>query len=120
MSKRRNKKDKQKKKASPQQEAKRPAAAPKVAASKVATPRVQQKKKTTTGDRALTFGPDTYKWMAIGFGLILVGLFLMAGARGDNFAEFDESYIYGFRRITLAPIVILGGIGTVAYAILKK
>ncbi|MEM1359059.1 MAG: DUF3098 domain-containing protein [Bacteroidota bacterium] len=44
----------------------------------------------------------------------------MAGARGDQFNEFDESYIYGFRRITLAPIVMLVGLGTVVFAVLKK
>ncbi|MEM9259848.1 MAG: DUF3098 domain-containing protein, partial [Bacteroidota bacterium] len=36
------------------------------------------------------------------------------------FNEFDESYIYGFRRITLAPILILAGLGTVIFAVLKK
>jgi hypothetical protein len=70
--------------------------------------------------RALTFGKDTYTWMGIGFALVILGLLLMSGGRGDDPAVFDESVIYSFRRITLAPIVMLAGLGTVIYAILKK
>lgn len=70
--------------------------------------------------RPLTFGRDTYIWMGIGFGLVVLGLLLMSGGRGEDPAVFDESVIYSFRRITLAPLVILGGLGTVIYAILKK
>ncbi|MFK8163503.1 MAG: DUF3098 domain-containing protein [Lewinella sp.] len=70
--------------------------------------------------RALTFGRDTYLWMGIGFALVILGMLLMSGGRGDDPAVFDENVIYSFRRITLAPIVILSGLGTVIYAILKK
>ncbi|MEL7161889.1 MAG: DUF3098 domain-containing protein [Bacteroidota bacterium] len=115
MSKRRNKKDKQKARSTA-----KPAATATPAQPKVAKPKATYNQPANKSARPLTFGPDTYKWMGIGFALVLIGLLLMSGSRGDEFAEFDESYIYGFRRITLAPIVILGGIGTVAYAILKK
>lgn len=70
--------------------------------------------------RPLTFGKDTYTWMGIGFALVVVGLLLMSGGRGEDPNVFDESVIYSFRRITLAPIVMLAGLGTVIYAILKK
>lgn len=70
--------------------------------------------------RALTFGKDTYLWMGIGFALVIVGLLLMSGGRGDDPTVFDESIIYSFRKITLAPIVMLAGLGTVIYAVLKK
>lgn len=70
--------------------------------------------------RELTFGRQTYLFMGIGFALVLLGLLLMAGDRGENYAEFDVDYIYSFRRITLAPIVILGGLGVVIYGIFKK
>ncbi len=70
--------------------------------------------------RPLTFGPETYKWMGIGFGLVLLGLILMAGSRGADYDTFDVDRLYGFRRITLAPIVILAGLGTVVFAIFKK
>lgn len=70
--------------------------------------------------RELTFGKQTYIFMGIGFALVLLGLLLMSGGRGTEFNEFDTDQIYSFRRITLAPIAILGGLGTVIYAILKK
>jgi hypothetical protein len=73
-----------------------------------------------SSNRALTFGKETYKWMGIGFALVIIGLLLMSGGRGDDPTVFDENVIYSFRRITLAPIVMLAGLGTVIYAILKK
>ncbi|MFT6000583.1 MAG: hypothetical protein ACI81P_003046 [Neolewinella sp.] len=75
---------------------------------------------STVNKRGLTFGKDTYVWMGIGFALVILGLLLMSGGRGDDPNVFDESVIYSFRRITLAPIVMLAGLGTVIYAILKK
>ena len=90
---------------------------------RVAKPKIRIEEKVTataTEVRALTFGPETYKWMGIGFGLVMVGLFLMAGSRGDNFTEFDTDYIYSPVKITLAPAVILAGLGVVIYAVLKK
>ena len=94
-------------------------ATPRVAKPKI---RIEETRTATApvGDRALTFGPETYKWIGIGFGLVLLGLILMAGGRGDNFTEFDTSDIYSPVKLTVAPLVILGGLGTVIYAILKK
>ena len=94
-----------------------------VAAPKVAVPKVkfeEPRPRTTQGTRAMTFGPETYKWMGIGFGLVILGLILMAGSRGDNFAEFDPSDIYSPIKTTLAPAVILAGLGVTIFAILKK
>lgn len=70
--------------------------------------------------RPLTFGRQTYLFMGIGFALVLGGLLLMSGSRGTDYDAFDLDYIYGFRRITLAPIVILSGLGVVIYSIFKK
>lgn len=90
---------------------------------RVATPKVkfEESRATSTGSgRALTFGPETYKWMGIGFGLVVLGLILMSGSRGDNFNEFDVSDIYSPVKTTLAPALMLAGLGVVIYAILKK
>ena len=91
---------------------------------RVAAPKIRIEEEPTVTptpvSTELTFGPDTYKWMGIGFGLVILGLLLMAGSRGDNFAEFDTTYIYSFVKITLAPIIILAGLGTVTFAILRK
>jgi hypothetical protein len=43
---------------------------------------------------------------------------MSGGASEDPTAFSDE--IFSFRRITLAPIVVLTGYGTIFYAILKR
>ncbi|MEL6669829.1 MAG: DUF3098 domain-containing protein [Bacteroidota bacterium] len=68
----------------------------------------------------LVFGRDTYIWLAAGFGLILVGLLLMSGGGQPDPNEWDTGIIYSFRRITLAPLVMLAGVGVAIYAVLKK
>ena len=118
MSKQRKKKDdrREAQRAAQQQRAATPPRRSAPAPRPAATPR----NVSPENARPLTFGRDTYIWMAIGFGLVLLGMALMAGGRGDDPNVFDESVIYSFRRITLAPIVILAGLGTTIYAILKK
>ena len=119
---------KQRKKKTDRREAQREAAGqrdntPKAAATpRPATPRTSTRAAAVkpTESRELTFGRDTYIWMGIGFALVVLSLLLMSGGRGDDPTVFDENIIYSFRKITLAPIVMLAGLGTVAYAILKK
>ncbi|CAH1000192.1 hypothetical protein LEM8419_01340 [Neolewinella maritima] len=89
----------------------------------VATPKVAERRTTATVDRSaapLVFGPDTYRWLGGGFLLVVVGFLFMIGGRGDDPTVFDEDVIYSFRRITLAPLIILSGLGVVVYAIFKK
>jgi len=52
-----------------------------------------------------------------GIGLIMLGMLLMAGGSMPSRDVWDESIIYSFRRITLAPISILAGLAVVLYAI---
>ncbi|MGB3798267.1 MAG: DUF3098 domain-containing protein [Lewinella sp.] len=68
----------------------------------------------------LIFGKQTYIWLGGGFLLIVLGFLLMTGGRGDDPTVFDESVIYSWRKITLAPIIIISGLGVVTYAIFKK
>ena len=88
----------------------------------VAQPRVKSQRTAPAprSTRPLIFGPATYKWLGIGFALIVVGFFFMMGGRGDDPTVFDEKVIYSFWRITFAPIVILSGLGVTVYAIFKK
>lgn len=69
------------------------------------------------GDFAL--GISNYKLLAIGFGVIILGFILMAGGGSEDPNVFNAD-IYGFRRITLAPIVVLAGFAFEVYAIMKK
>ncbi len=68
----------------------------------------------------LIFGKQTYIWLGGGFLLIVLGFLLMTGGRGEDPTVFDETVIYSWRKITLAPIIILSGLCVVTYAIFKK
>jgi hypothetical protein len=66
---------------------------------------------------AILFDTKNYMYFAFGILMIVVGFFLMSGGGMDNPNEWDESKIYSSQRITLAPIVVLSGIGVVIYGI---
>jgi hypothetical protein len=68
----------------------------------------------------LLFNKENYKWIAVGFGLMLVGFMLMSGGKMTDPNVWDANTIYSFRRITLAPIVILAGLIVQIYAIFYK
>lgn len=64
-------------------------------------------------------GPENYRLLAIGFGIIVLGFLLMLGGRSDDPNVFNEK-MFSFRRITLAPIVVLAGFAFEIWAIMKK
>jgi membrane-bound ClpP family serine protease len=64
-------------------------------------------------------GKQNYYLILLGFVIILIGLFLLTGGKTENPNEFSKE-IFDFRRITLAPIIILGGFIFEIYAIMKK
>lgn len=75
--------------------------------------------KAIKSETALVFGRENYKWIGIGLALIAIGMLLMIGGFNENPNEWDEGSIYSMRRILLAPIVILTGLGIQIYAIFK-
>lgn len=60
-----------------------------------------------------------YLFLIAGIVVIILGFLLMSGGGSQNPNEFDPS-IFSFRRITLAPIVVLIGFGVVGYAIMYR
>ncbi len=62
---------------------------------------------------------ENYILIAIGFGVMVLGYILMAGGRTDDPNVFNDA-MFSFRRITLAPILIVGGFLFEIYAIMKK
>lgn len=60
-----------------------------------------------------------YKLLLVGFLIIILGFVLMSGGGGTTDEFFDYS-MFSFRRITLAPIVVVAGFVFEIYAILKK
>tara|TARA_B100000900_G_scaffold91613_2_gene74978 strand:+ start:3763 stop:3993 length:231 start_codon:yes stop_codon:yes gene_type:complete len=65
------------------------------------------------------FDRSNYKFVIIGIVFIILGFFLMSGGGSDNPEIFSEE-IYSFRRIRLAPALILLGFAIQVYAILKS
>ena len=65
------------------------------------------------------FEKVNYKILLIGLGVILLGFILMAGGGSDDPKVFNDA-IFNFRRIRLAPTVVLIGFGVTIYAILKN
>ena len=60
-----------------------------------------------------------YILLAAGFAVIVLGFVLMAGGGSDSPDEFDYA-MFSWRRITLAPILVIGGLVVEIYAILKR
>ena len=65
------------------------------------------------------FGKRNYQLMLIGLAFIAVGFILMSGGGSDNPEVFNEA-IYNFRRIRVAPTLVLIGFGIEIWAILAK
>lgn len=57
--------------------------------------------------------------IAAGFVTVIIGLFLMSGGRSENPSDFNPE-VFSFRRITLAPIVVLLGFVAVLVGIMKR
>src|ERR1700753_657638 len=66
------------------------------------------------------FSRENYRWMLIGIVLIALGLLLMGGGKSKDPNVFNPKEVYSFTRITLAPILILGGFVIEIFAIFRK
>lgn len=68
----------------------------------------------------LAFGKENYKWFAIAVVVVVIGYLLMVGGGADDPNVFNGDELFSFRRITMAPLIVLVGFGIAVYAILKK
>ena len=75
--------------------------------------------KTANETAGFALGKENYKLLAIGFAIIVVGFILLSGGGSDDPNVFSED-IFNFRRLTIAPIVLLIGFAFEIYAIMKK
>ena len=76
----------------------------------------EQKRKSDSKNNFI-FGKKNYKWMFIGLGFIALGFILMSGGGSDDPNIFNPE-IFSWRRIRLAPTLVLIGFGIQIYAIL--
>ena len=68
----------------------------------------------------LAFGKENYRLFAIAVAVVIVGYLLMVGGASDDPNVFNKEELFSFRRITLAPIIVLIGLGIGVYSIVKK
>lgn len=82
-----------------------------------------QKKQVKETDRGkglqFAFQRENYIYMFIGLALLTLGFLIMIGGGSDTTDKFSPA-IFDFRRITLAPLLILAGYGVEIYAIMKR
>jgi Protein of unknown function (DUF3098) len=66
------------------------------------------------------FGKENYIIMLAGLGLIAIGFLLMMGGKSDKLSEFNPKEVYSTTRITIAPMLIIGGFVLEIIGILRK
>ncbi len=69
--------------------------------------------------KTMLFGRKNYIFMLSGIGFIALGFILMSGGGSDN-PEIWNDAIFNFRRIRIAPMMILLGLAIEIYAIMRK
>ena len=77
----------------------------------------KKNKQPTTPKREFIFKRKNYMFLFIGLACIALGFILMSGGGSDDPNVFNPE-IYNFRRIRLAPTLVLIGLGIQVYAIL--
>jgi hypothetical protein len=80
---------------------------------------IDKKQQVSTTSNKL-FGKENYVWIIAGLVIIALGLFLMAGGNSADPNVFEAKEVYSKTRITVAPILILLGLGIEVFAIFRK
>jgi hypothetical protein len=81
---------------------------------------MNQKDNSKKGNEGFAIPRQNYLYLLIGFLIIIIGFALMIGGRSEDPNVFNGDEIFSFRRITLAPIVILAGFIFEMWAIMRK
>lgn len=76
-----------------------------------------EQKQKEVAKATFIFGKKNYKFMFIGLACIALGFILMSGGGSDDPNVFNPE-IFSWRRIRLAPMLVLLGFGIEIYAIL--
>lgn len=63
---------------------------------------------------------ENYKFLLAGLVLVVLGFILMSGGGSDDPNVFVKEELFSFRRITLAPFVVMLGFGVILFGIMKR
>ncbi len=74
---------------------------------------------TVVDTKAFAFGKENYMLLIASVVILIIGYALMSGGKATDPTVFTGE-VFSFRRITLAPIVVLIGYIVGVYAIVKK
>ncbi len=72
------------------------------------------------GSNELIFGRTNYIFIGAGLLLVLLGLAAMSGGAMPDPNKWEPERIYSFRRITLAPILMVAGFVVIGLGIFKS
>jgi membrane-bound ClpP family serine protease len=72
-----------------------------------------------TTEEGFAIPHENYKFLLIGFIIIIIGFALMVGGGSKDPNVFSKE-IFDFRRITLSPLVVLFGFMFEIWAIMRK
>ena len=78
-----------------------------------------ENKNKSVEEGGMPFTVKNYVMMLAGVMVIVLGFILMSGGGEHTVTEFDDT-IFSFRRITLAPIVVVAGFIIVGVSIMKR
>ncbi len=68
----------------------------------------------------MVLGRKNYNFIILGCLVVLLGFILMSGGGSEDPNVFIEEELFSFRRITLAPFLVILGYGLVLFGIMKK
>ncbi|MDX2362548.1 MAG: DUF3098 domain-containing protein [Crocinitomicaceae bacterium] len=68
----------------------------------------------------LSFNVKNYRLLLIGLAINILGFILMIGGGAEDPNEFDASELFSHTRITIAPMLIVGGYVVILLSIMKK
>jgi hypothetical protein len=91
-----------------------------ISSKKTAVTEKRPATKAKPSGEGFPFTRENYKWMIIGSVITIIGFFLMSGGGTDDPTQFAGDTLFSPLRLTIAPIVILGGMGVVLYSIVKR
>jgi len=77
-------------------------------------------KKPVAANTSSLFDKQNMWLMLLGVGIIAIGMLLMVGGRSKDPNTFNYDEVYSTLRVSVAPVLIIIGLGIEIYAIFKK